>query len=73
VHDEYAAARAEIAELLPLRERLVRRAAELRQQLARAEGDRHERIATRVLRCDRVVSLLDNRIRLAAERLVRAA
>jgi hypothetical protein len=66
-------ARAALAVLLPLRDSLARRAGALRVELARAEPLRSERLYARALRCDRVVGLLDSRIRLAAEQLARGA
>ena len=62
-------ARAALAVLLPLRDSLARRAGALRVELARAEPLRSERLYARALRCDRVVGLLDTRIRLAAGQL----
>jgi hypothetical protein len=64
-------ARADLALLLPLRDAIARRAGALRVELARADARRHERLYARALRCDRVVRLLDTRIRLAAELLAR--
>ena len=64
-------ARAELAVLLPLRDTLERRAGTLRARLAQADPTRRERLYSRALRCDRVVRLLDTRIRLAAELLAR--
>ncbi len=60
-------ARAELAALLPLRDTIARRASALREQLPEAEPQRRERLYSRALRCDRVMRLLDTRIRLAAE------
>jgi len=64
-------ARADLALLLPLRDSIARRAGALRNELARAEPRRHDRLYSRALRCDRMVRLLDTRIRLAAELLAR--
>lgn len=60
-------ARAELAALLPLRDAIARRASVLREQLSGAEPQRRERLYSRALRCDRVMRLLDTRIRLAVE------
>jgi hypothetical protein len=64
-----APARADLAVLLPLRESLARRASALRDALPGAEPQRRDRLYARALRCDRVVRLLDTRIRHAAELL----
>jgi len=62
-------ARDELAQLLPLRDAIERRAAAMRAELTHAEPRRRERLYSRALRCDRMVRLLDTRIRLAAELL----
>ncbi len=62
-------ARADLAVLLPLRDSLARRAGALRVELSYAEPLRRERLYSRALRCDRVVHLLETRIRHAAELL----
>jgi len=64
-------ARADLALLLPLRDSIARRAGALRIELMRAEPRRHDRLYSRALRYDRMVRLLDTRIRLAAELLAR--
>ncbi len=66
-HDEPA--RADLAVLLPLRDSLARRAGALRIEQSHAEPLRRERLYSRALRCDRVVRLLETRIRLATELL----
>lgn len=60
-------ARAEIAGLLPIRERLSQRSSALRLRLGSAEASRRDKLAEKAHRCDQVVRLLDARIRLAAE------
>jgi hypothetical protein len=65
-------ARAELTNLLPLRDDLAQRAGALRAQLQRAAEPHAERIDARALRCERLVRLLDTRIRLAAEALAAA-
>jgi hypothetical protein len=62
-------ARAELAALLPVRDALARRAGSLRAELAVASAARRERIGERALRCERLLALLDTRIRLAARAL----
>jgi hypothetical protein len=62
-------AREELTTLLPLRDALARRAGALRAAISQAEPARRERLYSRALRCDRLVRLLDTRIRLAAELL----
>ena len=65
-------ARAELAALFPVRDAIARRAGTLRSRLSGAPPDRRERLGERALRCERLVQLLDTRIRLAAERLARS-
>jgi hypothetical protein len=62
-------ARDELAALLPMRDAMARRAGSLRAQLAGAATARRERVGERALRCERLVALLDTRIRLAARAL----
>jgi hypothetical protein len=66
-------ARREIALLLPLRDKLVRRAGRLRATRANARAEQVERLDARALRCERVIRLLETRIRLAAEVLATGA
>lgn len=65
-------ARAELTALFPVRDSIARRAGALRSRLAQAPPERRAQLDERALRCERVVRLLDTRIRLAAERLARA-
>lgn len=65
-------ARAELAALLPLRDEIARRAEGLRSELASAAPSQRERLDARALRRERLVHLLDTRIRLAAQRLASA-
>ena len=60
-------ARAELAALFPLRDEFARRAGRMRAELLRTPAPRSGRIDARALRCERLVRLLDTRIRLAAE------
>jgi hypothetical protein len=64
--------REDLALLLPLRDAIAHRAAALRVELTRAEPLRHERLYSRATRRDRLVRLLDTRIRLAAELLAKS-
>jgi hypothetical protein len=60
-------ARAEISALIPIRERLARRSQALAVRAIRPGATPPEALSRRVDRCERVVRLLDARIRLAAE------
>ena len=60
-------AREELALLLPLRDAIAHRAGALRVEITGAKASRHERLYSRATRYDRLVRLLDTRIRLAAE------
>jgi len=60
-------ARAELAALFPLRDGIAFRAGALRAEQASAPQSRRERLDARALRFERLVRLLDTRIRLAAE------
>jgi hypothetical protein len=64
-------ARAELAALFPLRDGIALRAGALRAELASAPQLRRERLDARALRYERLVRLLETRIRLAAEVLAR--
>jgi putative hemolysin len=64
-------ARAELAALFPLRDEIAFRAGALRAEQASAPQSRRERLDARALRFERLVRLLDTRIRLAAEVLAR--
>jgi hypothetical protein len=64
-------ARAELSVLLPLRDAMATRVGALRAEVASAEALRGERIDARSLRYERLVRLLETRIRLAAEVLAR--
>jgi hypothetical protein len=65
-------ARAELIALFPVRDEIACRAGRLRARLAKAPPERREHLDERALRCERLVRLLDTRIRLAAEQLARA-
>jgi hypothetical protein len=60
-------ARAELAALFPLRDGIAFRAGALRAEQASAPQSRRERLDARALRFERLVRLLETRIRLAAE------
>ncbi len=64
----YEQARNELAELLPLRDRISRASGRLRVT-AHTSPDRADALLERARRCERVIHRLDNRIRLAAELL----
>jgi hypothetical protein len=64
-------ARAELEALLPLRDAMAHRAGALRAQLQAEPARRGERIDARALRYERLVRLLETRIRIAAELLAR--
>jgi putative hemolysin len=66
-------ARAELAALFPLRDGIALRLGALRAALASAPNLRRERIDARALRYERLVRLLETRIRLAAEVLAEDA
>ena len=65
-------ARADLAALFPVRDELARRADALRLRIARQLDPRAERLDARAQRCERLVRLLDTRIRIAAEMLADA-
>jgi hypothetical protein len=60
-------ARADLAALFPLREGIARRAVALRAELASAPPSRRDQLDGRALRYERLVRLLETRIRIAAE------
>jgi len=64
-------ARAELAALLPVRDGIALRVGALRVELAGAPLLLRERLDARALRYERLVRLLETRIRLAAEVLAR--
>jgi hypothetical protein len=64
-------ARAELAALFPLRDGIALRVGTLRAELASAPHSRRERLDERALRYERLMRLLETRIRHAAEVLTR--
>jgi hypothetical protein len=72
-HQASERARADLEALLPLRDAIARRAGTLRAQLRAAHPRHGERIDARALRYERLVRLLETRIRIAAELLARGS
>jgi putative hemolysin len=60
-------ARAELAALFPVRNAIAHRAGTLRTEIVSAAQPRRERLEARAMRYERLVRLLETRIRLAAE------
>jgi hypothetical protein len=63
----YEQARNELAQLLPLRDRVSRASGRLRVAATRSSPARADALLERARRCERVIGRLDARIRLAAD------